>query len=78
MGSLLVVRFLEYGIGGLAVFTLSHWLVDLVWLSFISVVVYKTHRLWGERLQEWVFITTSLALVGFGAWYVVSGFQIVF
>ena len=77
VGSLLVVRFLEFGLGGLAIFTISHWLVDLVWLSFVSVLVYRTHRFWGKRFQEGVFIATSLLLVGFGVWFMVSGIQII-
>jgi threonine/homoserine/homoserine lactone efflux protein len=77
VGSLLVVRFLEFGLGGLAIFTISHWLVDLVWLSLVSVLVYKTHRFWGKRFQEGVFIATSLLLVGFGVWFMVSGVQII-
>jgi threonine/homoserine/homoserine lactone efflux protein len=77
VGSLLVVRFLEFGLGGLAIFTISHWLVDLLWLSFVSVLVYRTHRFWGQRFQEGVFIATSLLLVGFGVWFMVSGIQII-
>jgi threonine/homoserine/homoserine lactone efflux protein len=77
VGSLLVVRFLEFGLGGLAIFTVSHWLVDLLWLSLVSVLVYKTHRFWGQRFQEGVFIATSLLLVGFGVWFMVSGLQII-
>lgn len=77
VGSLLVVRFLEFGLGGLAIFTISHWLVDLAWLSFVSVLVYRTHRFWGKGFQEGVFIATSLLLVGFGAWFIVSGIQII-
>ncbi len=77
VGSLLVVRFLEFGLGGLAIFTISHWLVDLVWLSFVSVLVYRTHRFWGKRFQEGVFVATSLLLVGFGVWFMVSGIQII-
>ena len=77
VGSLLVVRFLEFGLGGLAIFTISHWLVDLAWLSFVSVLVYRTHRFWGKRFQEGVFIATSLLLVGFGVWFMVSGIQII-
>ena len=77
VGSLLIVRFLEFGLGGLAIFTISHWLVDLVWLSFVSVLVYRTHRFWGKRFQEGVFIANSLLLVGFGVWFMVSGIQII-
>jgi len=77
VGSLLVVRFLEFGLGGLAIFMVSHWLVDLLWLSLVSVLVYKTHRFWGKRFQEGVFIATSLLLIGFGVWFMVSGLQII-
>ncbi len=75
IGSLLVMRFLEFGIGGLIVFIIVHWLCDLFWLSFVSVVVYKTHSLWGRKLQRGVFIASSMLLAGFGIWFMVSGIQ---
>jgi len=77
VGSLLVMRFLEFGIMGLAIFIVVHWLCDLVWLSFISVMVYKTHSLWGRKFQEGLFIACSLLLVGFGGWFLISGIQLV-
>ena len=76
VGSLLVMRFLEFGIMGLAIFIVVHWLCDLVWLSFISVMIYKTHSLWGRKFQEGLFIACSLLLVGFGGWFLVSGIQL--
>ena len=69
------MRFTEFGVGGLTVFIVVHWLCDLVWLSFVSVLVYKSRSLWGQRFQEWVFIASSLILAGFGIWFVVSGIQ---
>ena len=75
VGSLLLMNFLDFSPQGLALFIVVHWLCDLVWLSLVSVTVYKTHSFWGHRLQEWVFITCSLLLVGFGVWFVVSGIQ---
>ncbi len=77
VGSLLVMRFLEFGMPGLSIFIICHWLVDLVWLSFVSVLVYRTNRFWGVRFQEWVFIACSLLLVGFGGWFIVSGIQMI-
>ena len=73
IGSMLIMRFTEFGISGLTVFIIVHWLCDLVWLSFVSVLVYKSRSLWGQRFQEWVFIASSLLLAGFGLWFVVSG-----
>ena len=77
VGSLLVMKFLGFGATGLIAFIIVHWLCDLVWLSIISSVVYRTHSLWGLRFQEWLFIICSLLLIGFGGWFMVSGIQLV-
>ncbi len=77
IGSMLVMKFLAFGIMGLTVFIIVHWLCDLAWLSLVSIVVYRTHSLWGRKFQEGLFIACSLLLVGFGAWFVVSGIQLV-
>ncbi len=75
IGSMLVMKFLDVWHNGLAVFIVVHWLCDLAWLSFVSIMIYKTHSLWGSKFQEGVFIACSLLLVGFGGWFVVSGIQ---
>jgi threonine/homoserine/homoserine lactone efflux protein len=75
IGSLLVARIIEFGTMGLAVFIIVHWACDLAWLSFVSNLVYRTRAFWRRKVQEGVFIVVSLALVGFGAWFMVSGIQ---
>ncbi len=75
VGSLLIMKFLDFGITGLIVFIIVHWLCDLVWLSAVSILVYKTRSLWGRKFQEVVFIVCSLLLVFFGGWYMISGIQ---
>ena len=75
IGSMLVMKFLDFGITGLVIFIIAHWLCDLVWLSLISILIYRTHTLWGKKYQEWVFIGCSLLLVGFGGWFMISGIQ---
>ena len=77
IGSMLIMRFLDFGTTGLMVFIVAHWLCDLAWLSFISGLVYRTQSLWGSKLQEGIFIACSLLLVGFGGWFLVSGLQMV-
>jgi len=77
IGSMLIMRFIEFGTGGLILFIIVHWLCDLLWLSLVAVVVYKTHSLWGRKVQEWVFIASSLLLAGFGIWFITSGIQAV-
>ena len=77
IGSMLVMKFLDFGITGVVIFIIVHWLCDLVWLSLISVLIYRTHTLWGLKFQEWVFIACSLLLVGFGGWFMISGIRLV-
>jgi threonine/homoserine/homoserine lactone efflux protein len=74
VGSLLLMNFLNaIGTWGLGLFVVVHWLCDLVWLSLVSVTIYKTHTFWSQRVQEWVFIFLSLALFYFGGQFIVRG-----
>ena len=77
VGALLISRAAEFGASGLWALILTHWLTDLVWVSIVSLVVYKTHRLWAPAFQTAVFTLCSLLLVGFGGWFMVSGLQAV-
>ena len=76
IGSLLIMRIIEFGTTGLILFIIVHWLCDLVWLSFVSNMVYRTHSLWGKKFQEWLFIGCSFLLIGFGGWFLISGLQL--
>jgi len=74
VGSLLLMNFTEaVGAWALPFFIIVHWLCDLVWLSLVSVFIYRTHSFWGEKVQEWVFIVLSLALLYFGGQFIVKG-----
>jgi len=75
IGSMLIMKFLVFGTMGLALFIIVHWLCDLVWLSFVSILVYRTKSLWGRKFQEGLFIVCSLLLMGFGIWFLISGIQ---
>jgi threonine/homoserine/homoserine lactone efflux protein len=75
VGSMLVLRFLEFGVTGLIVLIIVHWSCDLIWLSFLSNLIYRTRSLWSKKIQERIFSASSLVLVGFGVWYLVSGIQ---
>ena len=74
VGSLLLLNFVEaVGVWGLPFFIIVHWSCDLVWLSLVSFTIFKTHKFWGQRLQEWVFIVLSVALLYFGGQFIVKG-----
>jgi threonine/homoserine/homoserine lactone efflux protein len=75
VGIALVMKFTDYGMIGLLVMNITHWACDFVWLSFLSVSVYKTHSFLSKRWQEWIFIIISLLLVFFGIRFIVIGIQ---
>jgi len=77
VGSLLLMTFLESSPQGLILFIMVHWLCDLVWLSLLSFTVYKTHLFLSQRLQEWIFIVLSIALLYFGGQFIVKGILLV-
>ena len=77
IGSMLIMKSLNFGVTGFALFIPVHWLCDLVWLLFVSVLVYRTRSLWGRKFQEGLFITCGLLLIGFGGWFLISGLQLV-
>lgn len=76
IGSVLIMSSLEFGITGFALLVPVHWLCDLAWLSFISVLIYRTQSLWGMKFQQGLFIGCSVLLIGFGGWFLASGVQI--
>jgi threonine/homoserine/homoserine lactone efflux protein len=74
VGSLLIVSFrAAVGSWGLPFFIIVHWLCDLVWLSLVSFTIFRTHKFWGQKFQEWVFIVLSVALLYFGGQFIVRG-----
>jgi len=77
IGLLLVMKFRDYGTTGLIAFYITHWLCDLVWLTVVSLLIYRTQKLWGKRLQEGIFIICALLLVGFGGWFLISGIRLI-
>lgn len=77
VGSAILMKFMDYGIRGLIIFIIVHWLCDLFWLSFVSILINRTQHLWGQKIQEGIFIVCSLLLTGFGVWFIVSGIRFI-
>lgn len=77
VGSMLIMKSLTFGIIGFSLLVVVHLLCDFGWLVFVSVMVYRTRSLWGGKLQERLIKGCSLALVGFGGWFLSSGFRLI-
>jgi threonine/homoserine/homoserine lactone efflux protein len=58
------------GIWAFALFAIVHWLCDLIWLSLLSWASFKGSVLLGPRNQRIVLLICSLALFGFGLFFI--------
>ena len=77
VGSMLIMKSLSFGITGFILLIPTHWLCDLLWLSLVSILIYRTQSLWGRKFQQGLFLASSLLLIGFGVWFLISGLQLV-
>ncbi len=74
IGMALVASTAQFGIAGLLVFVVVHWLCDIGWEQFVSLTVYRTRHLWTSNVRHAVFIVCAIILMGFGAWFCISVF----
>ena len=58
------------GIWAFALFAIVHWSCDLIWLSLLSWASFKGSELLGSRNQRIVLLICSLALFGFGLFFI--------
>lgn len=68
-GALLIDKSLKFGLIGFLVLAVSHWLCDLIWYYFLSVLSYRGGRFFGARLQQGVFIFCGLVLLFFTGYF---------
>ncbi len=60
----------NFGIWAFALFAILHWLCDLIWLSLLSWASFKGSELLEPRNQRIVLLICSLALSGFGLFFI--------
>ncbi len=63
IGADLILRSVGFGLLGFAAFGLMHWLCDLGWDSFLSVLSYKGGKFFGNRFQQIVFAVCGVFLL---------------
>jgi len=72
IGASLMTRAITFGLIGILLFVLVHWLSDLTWCSLVSLTVYRSKHLWSKRLQGILFNLCGAILIGFGGWFIFS------
>ena len=70
VGLNLAITAAGFGIWAFALFAIVHWLCDLVWLSALSWAAFKGSVLLGPRNQRVALMICSLALFGFGLFFI--------
>jgi threonine/homoserine/homoserine lactone efflux protein len=72
VGLALTTQAVEIGLVAFALFTVVHWLCDLVWLEALSLASHKGTELLGDRVQRIVNHICGVALVVFGVTFLVD------
>ena len=70
VGLNLAITAADFGLWAFALFAIVHWLCDLIWLSVLSLASFKGSVLLGPRRQKKVLLVCSLALFGFGLFFI--------
>ncbi len=66
-----------FGYIGVIVFALGHFMADFTWYVLVSGAVHKTKGFLNMKAYRLLALGLSLALVGFGIYYMVSGFRFI-
>jgi len=70
VGLNLAITAVGFGIWAFALFAIVHWLCDLIWLSALSWASFKGSVLLGPQRQKKILLVCSLALFGFGLFFI--------
>ncbi len=74
IGMVLIVSAIKFGLIGIVLFTVVHWLCDLAWYEFLSVGTFKSRKWWTQKVQRIVFSACASMLIGFGIWFMYQVF----
>lgn len=66
----------EFGIWAFAIFAVTHWSVDLIWLQLLSFASNKGSVLLGRKGFKIILAFCGVALLGFGLWFLYGAFQL--
>lgn len=70
VGLALATEATKWGIWAFALFALTHWSVDLIWLQVLSWASFKGSTLLGRHGLRAVLVFCSAALLGFGLYFI--------
>lgn len=75
VGAGLILRSVEFGLWGFAVFAVAHWTCDLAWDTFLSTLSFKGGQFFGRRFQKVVFGLSGAFLLFYSGKLLLEGAQ---
>ena len=78
VGLALATQATKWGIWAFALFALTHWSVDLIWLQILSWTSFKGSTLLGRHGLRVILMLCSAALFGFGLYFVYRAVNLLF
>ncbi len=66
-----------FGIWAFAIFAVTHWSVDLIWLQSLSFVTFKGSVLLGRKGFKVILAFCGAALLGFGLWFLIGALKLI-
>jgi threonine/homoserine/homoserine lactone efflux protein len=75
IGAGLVIGAARFGLPGLILFAIFHWLCDLVWYSFLSFASFKGIKMFGTGLYKKVSVVCGIAMLFYGGAFIVSALK---
>lgn len=70
VGLNLAITATGFGVWAFVLFAIVHWLCDFIWFSILSWASFKGSVLLGPRSQKKILMICSLALFGFGLFFI--------
>ena len=74
VGITLITTARTFGVAGIIIFSIVHWLCDFGWLWFLSALSFKGGQFFGKVFQKIVFYVCGILLIGFGARFIAGTF----
>jgi threonine/homoserine/homoserine lactone efflux protein len=68
----LIISASKFGIAGLILFAIFHWLCDLIWYGFLSFASFKGTKMFGSGLHKKVSFICGLAMFFYGGVFLVN------
>jgi threonine/homoserine/homoserine lactone efflux protein len=75
IGLALATQAANWGIWAFALFAVTHWSVDLIWLQILSWASFKGSVFFGPQFQRIVLLICALALLGFGLFFIYNAIE---